>query len=100
MIGCTFVVGSDEAQDVLVTQHDCLVDLGLAEPRALLTGREDLDRHLLVSPLPPPHLAEAALPDALLEYDGPGYGPLNQQGQTWEEEDGLEMRYKTGLVTR
>lgn len=78
MIGCTFVVGSDEAQDVLVTQHDCLVDLGLAEPRALLTGREDLDRHLLVSPLPPPHLAEAALPDALLEDDGPGYGPLYQ----------------------
>lgn len=74
----TFVVGSDEAQDVLVSQHDSLVDLGLPEPGALLAGGEDLHGHFLPTPLPPPHLPEAALPDALLQDDGPGNGTLHQ----------------------
>lgn len=64
-------------------QHHRLVDLSLAEPRAFLPGGEDLNGHLLPAPLAPPHLAEAPLPDALLEDDGPGNGPLDQQRQAW-----------------
>lgn len=75
----TFVVGGDEAEDVLVPQHHGLIDLSLSEPGALLSGGEDLDGHLLSSPLAPPHLPEAALPNALLQDDGPGDGPLHQQ---------------------
>lgn len=34
----TFIVGCNESQDVFVPQHDCLVDFGLSEPGALLSG--------------------------------------------------------------
>lgn len=77
----TFVVGSNEAQDVLVPQHDSLVDLCLSEPGALLSRGENLHRNLLATPFPPPNFAKAALPDALLEDDGSGDGSLDQQRQ-------------------
>lgn len=80
----TFVVGSDEAQNVLVSQHDGLVDVGLAKPRPLVPGGEDLHGHVLPSPLPSPHLAIATLADGLLQDDGPGYGPLHQQREPCE----------------
>lgn len=82
----TFVVGSDEAQDVLVSQHDGLIDVGLAKPRPLVPGGEDLDGHVLPPPLPSPHLAEATLPDGLLQDDGAGDGALHQQGEACEGE--------------
>lgn len=65
-----------------MSEHDGLVDLCLAEPRPLVPGGEDLHRHVLSSPLPPPHLPEPALPDALLQHDGASDGPLHQQRQT------------------
>lgn len=73
----TFVVCSNKSQDVLMTKHDSLVDLRLAEPRALLSGGEDLHCHLFSTPAPPPHLSKSPLPYALLEDDGPGNGPLH-----------------------
>lgn len=81
-IQSTFVIRGDEAQDVLVPQHDRLVDLGLSEPGALLPGREDLDRHVSAAPLPSPHLPKAAFSYDLLQNDGPGHGPLHKQWQT------------------
>ncbi len=83
----TFIVSSDEAQNVLVSQHHSLVDLSLAEPGALLTGGEDLHGHLLTTPFTPPHLPKTPLPDALLEDDGSGNGPLDQERQAWSERD-------------
>lgn len=77
----TFVVRGDESQDVLVAQHDGLVDLSLSEPRPLLPGREDLHRHVSSTPLPPPHLSKAAFPYDLLQNNGPGHGTLHKQGQ-------------------
>ena len=77
----TFVVSGNEAQDVLVSQHDCLINLCLTKPRPLVSGGEDLHRHVLSSPLPPPHLPESTLPNGLLQDDGPSYSPLDQQGQ-------------------
>ena len=62
-----------------MTEHYGLVDLRLAEPRPLVSGGEDLHRNVLSSPLPTPHLSEAALPDGLLQHDGAGDGPLYQE---------------------
>lgn len=73
----TFVVCSNKAQDVLMPKHDSLVDLRFTEPRALLSGGEDLHSHLFSTPAAPPHLSKTALPYALLEDDGPGNGPLH-----------------------
>ena len=78
----TFVVSGYEAQYVVVAEHDGLVDLSLAEPRALLSGREDLHGHVAAPPAAPPHLSETPLPDDLLQDDGPGHGPLDEQRQT------------------
>lgn len=35
---CTFVVSSDKAQNVLMAEHDGLVDFSLTEPGAFLSG--------------------------------------------------------------
>ncbi len=34
----TFIISSNEAQDVLMTEHDGLVNLSLTEPGAFLSG--------------------------------------------------------------
>lgn len=81
----TFVVRSDEAQDILVSQHYGLIDLGFAEPRALFARGEDLHRHFFTAPLAPPHLAKTSFADALLKDDGSGDGPLDEQRQTLKE---------------
>lgn len=80
-VAVTLVVGGDEAQDVLVPQHDGLVDLSLSEPGALLPGGEDLHGHVASAPLPSPHLPEATLPYDLLQNDGPGHCALHKQGE-------------------
>ena len=74
------VIRRDEAEDVLVPEHDCLVDLGLPEPRLLVSAGEDLDGHIVPDPLPSPHLSVPALPHALDQADLPGDAPLDQQG--------------------
>lgn len=79
MESLTFVVCCDEAQDVLMPEHDSLVDFSLAEPGALLSGREDLHSHVSSSPLPSPHLPKAALPYYFLQHDGPCHCPLYKQ---------------------
>lgn len=87
MLPCdTFVVGGDEAQNVLMSQHDGLVDVSLAKPRPLVPGGEDLHGYVLSSPLPSPHLAIATFPDGLLQNDGPCNGPLHQQGEAYERD--------------
>lgn len=70
-------------------EHDCLVDLSLSEPGALLPGREDLHRHVSAAPLPAPHLPKTTFSDDLLQNDGPGHGPLHKQWQTYRG-DGRE----------
>jgi len=52
----TFVVRGDVAEDVVVTQHDGLVDLGLSEPRPFLARVKYLDGDRLAVPYPAPHL--------------------------------------------
>ena len=44
-------------QYVFVPEEDGVIDLGLPEPRPLISGGEDLHGHVLTLPLPPPHLS-------------------------------------------
>ena len=73
------VVGRDEAQDVLVSQHDRLVDLGLAEPGLLVSAGENLDGHVVSNPVTSPDLAVPPLAHALHQADLPGDAPLHQE---------------------
>lgn len=77
MANQTFVISRYEAQNVLVTQHHCLVDLGLAEPRAFLPGGEYLNGDVLASPAAAPDLSKATLADYVHQLDLAGYGPLH-----------------------
>lgn len=86
VLGFTFVVGGYETQDVFVAEHGCLVDLSLAEPGSLLSGRKDLHRHVSAPPASAPHLSKATFPDDFLEDDGSGHGPLDKQRQTCSAE--------------
>ena len=44
-------------QDVVVSELDSVVDLGLPEPRLFVPGGEDLHSHTLTHPGAPPHLS-------------------------------------------
>lgn len=76
---CTLVISSNEAQDVLVSQHNRLIDLCLPEPGPLVSRGEDFHSHVLPAPLPTPHFPEAALPYDLLQNDSPCNGSLYEQ---------------------
>ena len=102
----TFAVCSNESQDVLVSEQDGLINLCLPKPGPLVPGGEDLHRHILPSPLAPPHLTESTLPNSLLQHDGPSYGSLHQQWQTCEtqskylHQDGDEQQRERVCVSR
>lgn len=67
------VVGSDEAENVVVAQHRCLVNFGFSRPRALLPAREDFHGNALAAPTSAPNLTESSISDNLLQLDLPGY---------------------------
>ena len=52
------VVRGNEPEYVVVAQHAGLVDLHLAHPGPLVNAGEDLDRHVLATPLTPPNLTK------------------------------------------
>lgn len=87
----TFVVCSNEAQDVLMSQHNGLVDFCFPEPGTFLTGREDLHSHVTSAPSAAPHLPKAALPNDLLQDDRPSHGPLHKKWQTYKEKGELKV---------
>lgn len=78
----TLVVSSNEAQDVLVSQHDCLVNLCLPEPGPLISGGEDFHSYVLPAPFPTPDFTESPFPHDFLQDNGPGDGSLDEQRQT------------------
>lgn len=80
----TFVISTNEAQDVLVSEHDSLINLCFPEPGPLVPRGEDLNSNILSSPLAPPHLPKTALPDALLQDDGSSYSSLDKQWKPCE----------------
>lgn len=59
----TFVISSNKSEDIFVSQHDSLINLGFAEPGAFLSGAEDFDCNVLTVPATAPYLAEAAFTD-------------------------------------
>ena len=73
------VVGSDEAEDVLVAQHHRLEDLNLPGPGFFVDGGEHLDGVVLAPPLAKPDLAIAAFADDLLQGHLSSHAALGQQ---------------------
>ena len=96
----TFVVCSNEAQDVLVPQHNGLVDFCFPEPGAFLTGREDLHSHVTSAPSAAPHLPKAAFPNDLLQDDRPSHGPLDKKWQTYKENGELKVCCREKMEVR
>ena len=58
MLRPTFVVGSNEPKDVVVSEHDRLVDLAFPDPRVLVPAVEDLDGDVFTAPMAEPDLAK------------------------------------------
>ena len=58
IIQFTFIIGADKNKNVVMAEHDSLVDLGFAEPRALFAGGKDFDGYVFAAPSPTPHLIE------------------------------------------
>ena len=54
----TFIIGADKNKNVVMAEHDSLVDLGFAEPRALFAGGKDFDGYVFAAPSSTPHLIE------------------------------------------
>lgn len=88
----TFVVSSNESQDVLMPEHDGLINLCFPEPRPLVPGGEDLHGHVLPSPLPSPHLTEPTFSDGLLQDDGSSDGSLDQQWKSCDTQSVLVFK--------
>lgn len=80
-------------------EHNSLVDLRLAEPGTLFSGRKDLHCHISPSPLPSPHFSEAALPYNFLQHDGSCYSPLHKQRQTCRTYSKTDVMQFSGTST-
>lgn len=78
----TFIISRNEAEYILVAQHDRLIDFGLSKPGALLAAGKYLDRNVFAAPAATPHLAEASFADHLDQLHLTRNGPLHQQRQT------------------
>ena len=52
-----FVVCCDEPEDVLMSEHHCLINLRFPEPAFLISAREYFDCDTFSSPRPSPHLS-------------------------------------------
>jgi len=53
------VISSNEAKDVIMTEHAGLIDLHLPHPGSLVNTGEYFDCHVLATPLATPHLAKS-----------------------------------------
>lgn len=78
----TLVVSSNEAQDVFVPQHDCLVNLCLPKPGPLVSGGEDFHSYILPTPFPTPDFAKSSFSHNFLQDNSPRDGSLDEQRQT------------------
>lgn len=65
------VVGSDEAENVVVTKHRRLVNFGFACPRTFFATRKDFHGNAFTSPATAPNLTEAAVANDFLQLNLP-----------------------------
>lgn len=75
------VVGGDESEDVVVSQHGCLIDFGFTGPRTFFAAREYFDGHAFASPATAPDLPEATVADHLFQLNLTRNRTLNEQRQ-------------------
>lgn len=85
---CTFVIGSDESEDIVVPEHHRLVNFGLPEPRPFFARTEDFYSNILTSPTTTPHFTEPTFSDRLHQLNLAGYASLYQKRQAYLREDG------------
>lgn len=78
----TFIIGRDKSENILMAQHDSLVDFCLAKPWALLAAGEDFDGHKFAAPASTPHFAKSSFADHLDQLDLTGDRALHQQRKT------------------
>ena len=57
-VNLTFVICRDESEDVIMPEHDRLVDLAFPDPRVLVPAVEDLDGDVFSAPMAEPDLAK------------------------------------------
>jgi len=78
VVSVTFIIGGDKDEDIVVSEHHSLVDFSFAEPRTLLSRREDLDSDILTTPPTTPHLTETSFTDNVQQLDLAGDTTLNK----------------------
>ena len=80
---CIFVIWSNKAKDVFMTQHYCLINVWLTKPRGFISTGENFDSHIFPSPSSTPHFSISSFANNLYQCNLPCYAPLNQQWITW-----------------
>ena len=75
-------VTGKESENVVVTQEERVVDLGLPTPRFLVAGEEFLHGDGLPLVVAEVDLAVATVPDEFRDLDGAGDRPLDEEGET------------------
>lgn len=78
----TFIISSDESENVIMPQHDRLIDFRFSEPRTFLSAAENFNSHVLPSPSSFPNLPESALSDCFYQLNLPSDTSLHEQWQT------------------
>ena len=78
----TFVVCSNKPQNVLMPQHDGLVDLGFPEPGSFFSWREDFHRYITPSPPTTPDFPKTAFANYFLKDNCSSHSALDKKWQT------------------
>lgn len=84
----TFIIGSNESEDIVVPEHHRLVNFGLPEPRPFFARAEDFHSNILTPPTTTPHLTEPTFSDRLHQLNLACYASLYQKRQAYLREDG------------
>lgn len=75
----TLVIGSNEAQDVLVSQHNRLINFCLTEPGSLISRGEDFHSYIFPTPFSTPDFTKSAFSYNFLQDNSPRDGSLHEQ---------------------
>lgn len=99
----TFVVGRDETENILMSQHYRLINFCLTEPRSLISGGEYFHSHIFSTPSSVPHFPKPTFSYDFLKYNCPCDGSLNQKRQAQSRErqtDHSNRSHKAGCCYR
>lgn len=75
----TFVIGCNETEYIVMSQHDSLIDFSFPKPGAFLSRTEYLDGDVLSSPATPPDFTESSLANGFDQLNLSCYTALHQK---------------------